>query len=95
MATSKTFYAITKYDFGGFGNENHMAPAIFEEEKAYMEETLERKAEAKADGTLIDNVTPVKGKMVQMPNGRKAKLFNVGNEVWARYSDGSATVYTA
>ncbi|QQG32249.1 hypothetical protein CkP1_0101 [Citrobacter phage CkP1] len=94
MATSKIFYAITKYDFGGFGNENHMAPAIFEE-KAYMEEMFERKAKAKADGTLIDNVTPVKGKMVQMPNGRKAKLFNVGNEVWARYSDGSATKYEA
>lgn len=94
MATSKTFYAVTKYDFGGMGNENHMAPAIIEYVE-YMEKNFNTKEKAKAAGTLIDNVTPIKAKMVQMPNGRKAKLFNVGNEVWARYSDGSAGLYTA
>lgn len=90
MATSKTFYAVTKYDFGGMGNENHMAPAIIE-----CSDFDKIKEKAKAAGTLIDNVTPIKAKMVQMPNGRKAKLFNVGNEVWARYPDGSAELYTA
>lgn len=94
MATSKTFYAVSKYDFGGMGNENHMTSAIFEYVE-YMEKACKTKEKAEAAGTLLGDAIPVKSKMVQMPNGRKAKLFTVGNEVWARYSDGSAGLYTA
>ena len=94
MATSKIFYAVTEFDFGGMGHKQHMAPAIIEYVE-HMEKILNTKENAKAAGTLIEAVYPVKSKMVQMPNGRKAKLFNVGNEVWARYSDGSATPYVA
>ena len=87
MATSKTFFAITKFDFGGQGLERHMSPIIMEE-RDFIDAS--RKEKARAAGTLIENVTPVKGKMVTMPNGRKAKLFNVDGKIWARYSDGSA-----
>lgn len=94
MATSKTFYAVTAHDFGGMGHAQHIVPAIIEY-KEYLENVLKTKEKAAAAGTLIEEVTAVKAKQVQMPNGRKAKLFNVGNEVWARYSDGSATKYEA
>lgn len=86
---SKSYYAITSFDFGGYGVATHFSPLITE---FWIEDIdNDRKEAAIAAGEqFITEVTPLKAKQVVMTNGRKAKLFKVGNEIWARYKDGSA-----
>lgn len=72
---TKVWYAIEAYDFGAGTGYQHLAPMITEYPK---------------DGYKMVEAKEVKAKQVTMPNGRKAKLFEVNGKIWARYKDGSA-----
>lgn len=77
--STKVWYAVKSYDFGGMNNSRHFAPLITEYENRVS-----------TDGSEVVIAKEVKAKQVTMPNGRKAKLFEVDGQIWARYKDGSA-----
>ncbi|AND75765.1 hypothetical protein BOW89_gp093 [Escherichia phage WG01] len=68
-------YAIKNYKYGSY-TTNLIA----------LEDTF--KADRAEEYEIIEAVTKNKGKQVVMPNGRKAALYTVNGETWARYKDG-------
>ncbi|BBC78150.1 Hypothetical protein KNT65_gp102 [Escherichia phage EcS1] len=78
----KTYYAIRNFAYYHFN-----FPMIASTDGVMAKDRFEEYGDK-----VITEVTKLKGKMVEMPNGRKAAMFKVGNEVWARYSDGSCDI---
>ncbi|BAQ22748.1 hypothetical protein AU156_gp098 [Edwardsiella phage PEi20] len=81
----KTYYAIRNFAYYHFN-----FPMIASTDGVTSKDRYEEYGDQ-----VITEVTKLKGKMVEMPNGRKAAMFKVGNEVWARYSDGSCDIVEA
>ncbi|WJZ27963.1 hypothetical protein NCTGTJJY_CDS0084 [Serratia phage 92A1] len=90
----KTFHAIKNQAYGSLPDQISDLIVTLDDTK-YMGIGLNNIEKAKSEGRYIGEVKALKGPQVTMPNGFKAKLFQVGDEVWAKFKDGYCCKYSA